>query len=104
MTGTRASVADLAAAQDELYRRETGYRALESTANRRGWDLWTLCARNAAWCRLLAASWERVRRCTPDSLLGRAALNSVFHFDAERHRWRTLARIVADDLAPTDRI
>ena len=89
----------LAEIRTQLYARVDSYHRTGMIGDRKGWDLWVLCARNAAWARLVANAWDRVAEHVPGGLLMNAAYNSVFHYDAERERWRSLANSVARDLA-----
>lgn len=98
MTGAEPVVDELARVQAQLYARVDAYHALGSTRDVDGWDLWVLCARNAAWAGLVATSWNRVAALVPPGLFSVAAHNSVFHYDGERIRWRALAGDVARSL------
>lgn len=88
----------LEAVSAQLYRRVAQYHQVGPIAGLSGWALWVQCARNAAWARLVAAAWDEVAERTPGGLLMNAAYNSVFHYDAERERWRSLASSVAAEL------
>lgn len=86
--------------QAVLYQRTDAYHGLGLIGDRTGAELWAHCARSAAWARLVAESWSQVADRVPSGLLGTAAMNSVFFYDAEAMRWRSLARDVAAELGP----
>lgn len=80
-----------------LDRRVAEYHGVGAVAGLTGWALWVRCARNAAWARLVAKSWDEVAESTATGLLLAAAYNSVHHYDTERERWRSLASTVPRD-------
>ena len=94
----------LADIRAELDRRQTAYYAVPPVADVIGWEQWIRCARNAAWCRLIARSWDRLAefgaRHDPRALGTLASSYAVYHHDAERERWRSLAMTAAGDRCP----
>jgi hypothetical protein len=94
-TETTENSAELDALSARMVAQLDAYHRVGPLADQLGWALWMCCARNAAWCRLLAASWQQVSEAVPTGLLAQAALNSTLHYDSARAQWRSLALAVA---------